>query len=313
MPRALILGLGGGFGSAVAGALHARGWELSALVRDASRLPPGLPAARLFVGDARRRDDLQRAAEGAEVLVHAANPAKYRWRGVALPMLENVAAVAESERLTVLFPGNVYVFDPADGPVFDESSPQRPITEKGRLRLAMEARLAQAAERGARVILLRMGDFIGRHAAGSWLQHLIRRVPRGIRLTLPGTSELPHTWAYLPDAAACAAALLEVRGELPAWYSLHYRGHRASFAEIATALHTAGGLEVIPHPMAWWPLRLAAPFSPLMRGVIEMRYLWQREVNLDDGRLRSIVGDRCPRTPLDEVMREMLQGPVPAD
>lgn len=302
MPKALILGISGGFGAATAEALRAHGWQLRALMREPTHLPPHLDGTEIVCGDARDHDAVWRATEDVEMIVYAANPSNYRWRGTALPMLEVTACIAEARGLTILFPANVYVFDPADGPIFDETSPRHPQTGKGHLRLAMEVRLERAARRGARVIVLRMGDFFGPHAPSAWLHHLIRRQASGCWLTTPGPSAMTHTWAYLPDAANVAAALIATRDNLPAWNLFHFHGHRASLAEIAAALQSISGQPVVLHPMRWWPLHLLAPFSPLARGVLEMRYFWRCEIHLDDRKLCEI-GLTTTHTPLGEALR----------
>ena len=164
MKTALVMGISGGFGSSAAQALAEQGWAVRALMRDPARLPAQLRNVEVVQGDAQDIEAVRKAARGVDVVVYAVNPPRYDWIGVALPMLETAAQVAEENRLTVLFPGNTYVFDPADGPDFDEQAPQRPATSKGKIRLAMEARLEQASRRGARVIVLRMGDYIGENA-----------------------------------------------------------------------------------------------------------------------------------------------------
>lgn len=304
MNTALVIGISGGFGASMAEALAAQGWAIRALMRDPARLPASLDAVDVRVGDAMDPVAVRRAAEGVDLLVYAANPPGYRWKGVALPMLDASARAAEALGLTLLFPANVYVLDPAQGPVFAEDAVPAPITGKGRLRLAMEQRLQLASRRGAQVIVLRMGDYIGAHAPSAWLGVLLQRRDRDYKLSLPGPRDLPHTWAYLPDAARAAAALAGRRAQLPAWSLFHFRGHRASLAEIAAALREVSGRPVRLSAFRWWAVRLLAPFSPLFRGLLEMRYLWRREVHLDDTALRRVLGDELVHTPLPQALAD---------
>jgi hypothetical protein len=48
-----------------------------------------------------------------------------------------------------------------------------------------------------------------------------------------------------------------------------------------------------------------SPFVTLFRELLEMRYLWQKPIGLDDARLRAFLGD-VPATPLDTAVREAL-------
>jgi nucleoside-diphosphate-sugar epimerase len=305
MKTALVMGISGGFGGAVAQALAQRGWSVRALLRDPARLPARFRGAEVVIGDAGDVDAVRRAATGADVIVYGVNPPRYDWKGTAVPMLENAARVAEEQRATVLFPGNVYVFDPAQGPVFDEGAPMQPRTGKGRMRKAMEARLEQASRRGAQVIILRMGDFIGESAPSAWLGILVKRTKTGFSVATPGPRDLVRTWAYLPDAARASAELVERRDELPAWNVFHFGGDRLSFNAITETLRAASGQPVRVKKFPWWAVRLMAPFSVLFRGLIEMRYLWYRDISLDDRKLRHALGHAVPHTPLEQALTEM--------
>jgi nucleoside-diphosphate-sugar epimerase len=55
----------------------------------------------------------------------------------------------------------------------------------------------------------------------------------------------------------------------------------------------------------WWIMRLAAPFVPMLREVMEMKYLWDRPVRLLNDRLVSVLGTE-PRTRLDDAVRATL-------
>ena len=169
----------------------------------------------------------------------------------------------------------------------------------------MELRLQQASQKGARVIVLRMGDYIGENAPSAWLGVLVKRSGKGFTVSPPGPRHLSHTWAYLPDAASTAVALAQVKDTLPAWNVFHFRGYRMSLNELAATLHSVSGKPVRLKAFPWWALRLMAPFSAMFRGVLEMRYLWNRELNLDDGKLQQVLGKPAPHTPLAQALWEI--------
>lgn len=180
-----------------------------------------------------------------------------------------------------------------------------PVTAKGGIRKAMETRLREASRRDARVIVLHMGDYIGRHAPSAWQGVLVKRNRKGLALSAPGPRDLVHTWAYLPDAAQTVAEPAAIREPLPAWNLFHFHGYRVSFDEIAETLATISGRRVGVRPFPWWALRLAAPFSVLFRGLCEMRYLCNREVNLDDRLLQRTLYKPVPHTPLARALTEI--------
>jgi hypothetical protein len=54
--------------------------------------------------------------------------------------------------------------------------------------------------------------------------------------------------------------------------------------------------------MPWRALRLAAPFWPMGREVLEMRYLWETPHRIDGARLRAALPE-LRETPLEAALR----------
>lgn len=304
MKKALILGISGGFGGHMAQALARRGYAIKALMRDTSKLPSQFKGAEVIQGDAANIEHVRNAAKGVELLVYGVNAANYRWDGVALPLLETSAQVAEEQKLTLLFPGNVYVFDPADGPVFTEASPMKSVSSKGDIRIAMEQRLQRASENGAQVIILRMGDFIGSGAPSTWLGHLIKGAKQTYSLATTGPRDLSHTWAFLPDASRTFTDLVQIKEDLAAFNVFHFRGYESSFEDMADAIQQASGKKVKLGSFPWFVLRLLAPFNATFHGLVEMRYLWNKEVKLSQDKLEKTLAKSIPHTPLSQALLE---------
>ena len=57
----------------------------------------------------------------------------------------------------------------------------------------------------------------------------------------------------------------------------------------------------------WWLIRLAQPFVPMFREIMEMRYLWQVPLRLSNARLVALLGNE-PHTPLDRAVQATLAG-----
>ncbi|WP_455210111.1 sugar nucleotide-binding protein [Kaarinaea lacus] len=302
MKTALILGITGGFGGHVAKALAEHGWSLKTLMRDPAKLPKKFGSAEVRQGNVANLEEVRQAAQGVDLIVYGINPANYQWEGKAIPWLENAATVAEENRLTIVFPGNVYVFDPENGPEFDENSPFQPVSSKGKMRMAMEERLTLASQQGAQVIVIRCGDFIGTHAPSTWIQQLIKPTSKGYTLSAPGPVQLEHTWAYLPDVAHTTAEIVANKEKLGAHNVFHYKGYRVTLEDMAEAIRDATGKEVTIKKFPWWALYLMSPFSTLFRSLIEMRYLWNNVVNLSDAKLNATLKKPVPHTPLGEAL-----------
>jgi len=303
--RALVIGATGGVGGEVASALLRHGWKVQALARDVARARRSGPeGAERVAGDAMREADIVAAARGASVVFHGANPPGYRnWRGLAIPMLRHAIAAAESAGARLIYPGNVYVYGPDAGEVVSEDSPQHPRTRKGQIRVEMEAMLHAAATRGLRTLVVRAGDFFGPHAPSSWVSAVLLRGGAALRkVVTPERPGVGHAWAYLPDLAETVALLADMEASLPSEERLNFGGHYLHGRGMAEAVQRISGGTLPIRPFNWLAVYLGAPFVTFLREVIEMRYLWQNSLRLDNARLVARLGHE-PHTPLDVAVR----------
>lgn len=308
----LVLGATGGIGGEVARQLRDAGWEVRALKRDAQE--GKREGITWLAGDAMDAQAVRRAAKGCSVIVHAVNPPGYRnWSELVLPMLDNTIAAAKAEGATVVLPGTVYNFGPDAFPLLAEDSPQRPLTRKGAIRVEMERRLEEASREGARVLIVRAGDFFGPKAGNNWFSQGLVKAGQPVRsVSYPGSAGVGHQWSYLPDVARTMVELLARRDRLDAFARFHMAGHwdadgtRMSDAirkVVARRIGTRVGVSAFP----WWLLTLASPFVVTFREMREMRYLWRTPVGMDNAKLVAFLG-REPHTPLEEAVEASLEG-----
>ena len=308
---ALVIGATGGVGGEVGRRLAARGWRVRALHRDPERARGSDGAFEWVRGDAMDAGSVVRAAEGAQVIVHGANPPGYRnWKGLALPMLESTIAAAAASGARILFPGTVYNFGPDAGAAVDEAAPQNPTTRKGAIRVAMEHRLARARDAGVRTLVVRAGDYFGPRVVNSWLAQGMLLTPGPVkRVFNPARPGVGHAWAYLPDLAETMVRLLE-RGEALADFdTFHFAGcWFEDNRELAEAIRRAADRPQAPiHPFPWPLVHALGPFNETFREMGEMTYLWRRPLRLKDDKLRRLLGS-MPQTPLDMALRLTLRG-----
>lgn len=315
-PLALVLGATGGVGGEVARRMKANGWQVRALHRDAAAMQAREPGFHWLQGDVMQAADVARAAHGASLIVHAVNPPGYRnWGTLVLPMLDNSIEAARQCGARILLPGTVYNFGADAFPAPTERSPQNPATRKGAVRAEMESRLARAAERdGVRSLVVRAGDYFGPRAGNNWFSQALVKPGRRVRTILnPGQVGVGHQWAYLPDVAETMVRLLNQEKVLAVCDSFHMAGHwdptGTGMADmVRQVLAQAGqgdGVKIRVFP--WWAMALAQPFMPLAREMQEMRYLWRTSLQMDNDRLRAVLGTE-PHTPLQQAVRETLEG-----
>jgi nucleoside-diphosphate-sugar epimerase len=308
-PIALVLGATGGIGSETALALGSRGWHIRAFYR--TPRPPGDASAWEWIqGDAMDRSSVVAAAQGARAIVHAVNPPGYRnWDTLVLPMVANTIAAAEASGARILLPGTIYNYGPDAYPVLREDSAQRATTHKGRIRIALEQQLEDAARRGIRSLIVRFGDFFGPRPGGSWFSQAMVTPGRPLqRIVYPGKPAVGHSWAYLPDAAQAFAQLMDREAELEDFARFHFRGfYDADGTGMIAAIRRAAGQPSLRvRPLPWFVFGLAAPFNETMRELLATRPLWQTSIELDNSRLTRVLGSE-PQTPTDQAVLTTLR------
>jgi nucleoside-diphosphate-sugar epimerase len=313
----LVLGATGGIGGELARQLQDAGWQVRALKRGAEQAVERKDGLTWLRGDALNRQDVANAAKGCSVIVHAVNPPGYRrWSEWVLPMLDNTIASAINEGATIVLPGTVYNFGPDAFPVLHEDSPQHPLTRKGAIRVEMEQRLLKASQDGARVLIVRAGDFFGPKAANNWFSQGLVKAGQPVKtVSDPGERGVGHQWSYLPDVARTMVellALLARRDSLGAFASFHMAGHwDADGTQMSDAIRRVvlrrTGSEPRVSAFPWWLLMLASPFVTTFREMREMRYLWRTPIRMDNARLVAALGYE-PHTPLDQAVEAALIG-----
>ena len=310
----LVLGASGGIGGEVARQLRDAGWNVRALQRRASPPVERRDGMTWIRGDALNAHDVLAAANGCSVIVHAVNPPGYRrWSQLVLPMLDNTIAAASAVGATIVLPGTVYNFGPDAFPALTEESPQQPVTRKGAIRVDMERRLLAASKNGARVLIVRAGDFFGPKAANNWFsQGLVKPGQAVTVVSYPGRHGVGHQWSYLPDVARTMVELLAHRDSLAPFATFHMAGHwDANGSQMVEAIQRVVARRTGRKPRVtafpWWLLTLASPFVTTFREMREMRYLWREPVRMDNARLIAALGQE-PHTQLDEAVETTLVG-----
>jgi nucleoside-diphosphate-sugar epimerase len=309
---ALVVGATGGVGGAVAKRLLAGGWRVRAVNRDpqTAQRTSGRPGLEWVKGDAMIEADVVAAAEGASLVVHGANPPGYKnWAGLQLPMLNASIAAARAAGARLVFPGTVYNYGPDAFPGLTETSPQHPRSRKGAIRVRMEEALARASrEDGLRVLIVRAGDFFGPRPGNNWLsQGLVKPGKPIAAVTYPGPLSVPHCWAYLPDVAETMVRLAEDEANLANFEVFHMCGQTLTGDELVAALQAVAGRKLPVSRLPWLAVHAMAPFNETMREMLEMRYLWETPVLLDNSHLVARLGAE-PHTPIVDALRRALEG-----
>ncbi|GGA19450.1 epimerase [Neptunicoccus cionae] len=268
----LILGASGRFGRSMGVAFERKGWQI-----------------RRFD---RKRDDLETAAKGVDIIVHGWNPPYHRWAKDMPEQTRMVISAARKSGATVLLAGNVYVYG-ADAPeVFSSDTPHHAENLMGRLRIELEQALKQS---GVPTIILRAGDFLDTKASGNWFDMIVSKPVAKGRIAYPGPVDTTHAWAYLPDFCRAFVELAEKRESLPQFTTLNFEGYTLTGQEMARILGVQAGR------FNWLQIYALAPFWPLGRRILEMRYLWHKPHRIDGGAFQKVLPDFV-QTPVAEAV-----------
>jgi nucleoside-diphosphate-sugar epimerase len=301
--RILILGAAGRLGRVAAETFRDAGWSVASLVR-ANALDRIARGTQPVAANALDGEALVAAARGADVILHALNPPITEWEKLALPYAYTAIEAAEASGATLLFPGNVYNYGHDMPAVLDEATPMRPTMRKGQLRVIIEQRMREAADRGVRTLVIRGGDYFG-GGRGSWFDLVIVKDIARSRVTYPGPLDVIHEWAYVPDFAAAMVRLAEKRAEFEPFATFGFAGHAVTGREFATAIRNATVDPIKVKPMSWWLIHALRPIMKVPRELSELSYLWHRPHRIDGTKLTAAIGE-LPHTPLDQAMAHAL-------
>lgn len=284
--KVVILGINGHIGRAAAEAFVAAGWDVAGMARTDKA---GVPGVRFVRGDSDSVEDMRRAIGDAEVVVNALNLPYHQWdKGRMEAQMGRVAEALGQSGKTMLFPGNIYNFSRADRELTPELV-QRPETPRGEIRMRVEQMFEAAAARGdMQVIILRGGDFYGPGSSGDWFDQAILSAKGKVQMM--GAPEVGHSWAYLPDLARAFEALASLRKTLGPFERFHFAGNFVTGEQMAAAIVKAAPvtLKVSRFPLGL--LRLLGLFSPMLREVSKMGYIWRHPMELRDSRLDALLG-----------------------
>jgi nucleoside-diphosphate-sugar epimerase len=300
----VVLGAGGGTGSAVVDELVVRGLPVRAVTRTGStNVRAGVEQV---AADIAEPDGARRACAGAAVVYHCAQPPYTKWVDLFPPLTRTVLDGAADAGAKLVFADNLYVYGPPEG-VMTEETPQRAQGKKGRIRIEMATEILRAHGDGRlRCTIGRSSDYYGPRGTSTTAgDNLMKPVLRGKRARWLGSLDQPHTLNYLEDMARALVTLgerEEADGEvwhLPAAETLTGR-------QFLTLLYEAAGLApkmgVAPRPM----IRLIGVFDPLVRELNETLYQFERPFVSDASKFQGAFGPLEP-TPHPEAVRRTVE------
>jgi farnesol dehydrogenase len=217
--KILVTGVTGFLGGRAAGRFAAAGHTVRGLARDPARwkAPAG---SESVAGDVTDPDAFRRAAEGCEVIFHAAALVRVWVRDradverVNVGGLRNAAAAARGSGARLVYTSSFIALGPSDGAVLDELSPrstERFHNDYERTKTLADREARRLWREGVPIVRLYPGVIFGpgeltqgNHVVALLLQHARGRLPG-----LLGRGDLPQCFAFVEDVVDGALAAVE--------------------------------------------------------------------------------------------------------
>jgi nucleoside-diphosphate-sugar epimerase len=301
--KVALFGAAGAIGPAAASEFLARGHEVRAVARDAARLRAALPSrTEAFVADLADPAAARAAADGMDAIVYAVGVPynHFELHPQFMRITLDAARAAGVRELIVI--SSVYAYGRPQTPTVAETHPRDPHTRKGRWRKEQEdLTLAAHDPNGLQTLVLRLPDFYGPGAGNTASAYALKNIAAGKPADVLGPVTTPHEWVYVPDVAPVLAGLLERPNAFGTAYNLAGPGTLTEL-QFVQKLFAAAGRPLRYREAGPLVLRALGIFDPVLRELVEMAYLHQTPVLLDDAKLHAVLGT-IAKTPYDEGIR----------
>jgi nucleoside-diphosphate-sugar epimerase len=291
----------GPIGTAVAKLLADQGEQVRIVTRSGGG--PSHPAIERVTADAADAARLRELTTGAAALYNCANPPYHRWPTDWPPIAAAMLNAAETSGAVLATTGNLYGYGPVLRPM-TEDTPLAATGRKGRVRIKMWQDALAAHEAGrVRVTEVRGSDYVGVGAASVLTLAVLPALAAGRTARVPADIDLPHSFTYTGDVARMlVTAARDERAWGRAWHvptnpPVMIRDLAQRYFRIAG--HPKAKVTGLPR---WLP-RTIAPFSAMVRELVEMDYQFYAPFVLDSSAATRTFG--LTPTDLDAALSEM--------
>ncbi len=306
--KAAIFGAAGAIGPAVAAELERRGIPFRAVGRNRGKLAKAfgrMAHAEIFDADLAELRPASAAARGVDTIIYTVGlpyPAHHLHPALMRTTVEAAAAM-QVKRLVLV--SSVYPYGVPRTSSVAETHPRQPETRKGQFRKEQEDIALEGKKSQVEGLVVRLPDFYGPGADNSLANPIFQAALAGKTANWVGPVNTPHEFVYVPDTGPVIvdlASCAECYGE--AW---NYGGPGdINTMDFITRIYRAVGRPPKYRTVGRGLLKIMGWFNPLYREVVEMLYLEETPVILDDRKLLAKFGE-VKKTSYDEGIRQTLE------
>jgi nucleoside-diphosphate-sugar epimerase len=306
--KAAVFGAAGAIGPQVAAELDRRAIPFRAVGRSRGRLEKAfgkMAHAEVFDADLSDLGAATAAARGVDTIIYSVGlPYPSHNLHPALMRTTVDAAIAMQVRRLVLV-SSVYGYGVPRSARVAETHPRQPDTRKGKFRKEQEDIVLEARQKGPLDgLVVRLPDFYGPGADNSLANPIFGAALAGKTANWVGPVNTPHEFVFVPDTGPVIVDLASCESCYGEAWNFAGPGEINSL-DFITRVYRAAGRAPKYRTVGRGMLKIMGWFSPLFRELVEMVYLQETPVMLDDRKLLA----RFPgvkKTSYDEGIRQTL-------
>jgi nucleoside-diphosphate-sugar epimerase len=308
MQQVAIFGAAGAIGTAVARELERRGIPFRAVGRSREKLERAfgkMAHAEIFPADLTESRSAGAAARGVDTVIYCVGLPypSHRLHPVLMRTTVEAAKMVKVARLVLV--SSVYGYGVPRSSRVAETHSRNPHTQKGKYRKEQEDIVLGAhAAGGLQSLIVRLPDFYGPNADVGLANPIFHAALQGKTANWVGPVNTLHEFVFVPDTGPVIADLAsrdECFGE--AW---NFGGPGViNTMDFITRIYRAVGRSPKYRTVGAAMLKLLGLFNPTMREVVEMLYLQETPVILDDSKL--LAKFPVKKTSYDEGIEKTLE------
>jgi nucleoside-diphosphate-sugar epimerase len=306
-----IFGATGAIGPVVVPELRSRGHRVRVVGRDTARLAGFGSGVEVVAADLMDPAGAAAAAAGMDAILYAVGVPYHRF-DLHPPMMRTTVAAAKAAGVgRLIHISTVYPYGRPQAERVAENHPRDPHTFKGRMRKEQEDIVLEAHDPGGlQTLVLRPPDFYGPTAANSLVAYALKAMLAGKPADLLAPVNTPHEWIYVPDLAPVLADLFALDHGYGTAYNVAGAGVLTE-RQFIGKLFAAANRPVKVREAGTMLLRVLGLFNPMMRELVEMSYLYETPVLLDDAKLNALLGG-LRKTSYDDGIRATVAAALDA-
>jgi len=305
--KAAIFGAAGAIGSQVAAELNRRQTPFRVVGRSRDRLQSAfgsLAHAEIFPADLSDLHSAIAAASGVDTIIYTVGlPYPSHQLHPALMRTTVEAAVASGVRRIVLV-SSVYPYGVPRTVRVAETHPRMPETRKGQYRKEQEDVVLEAAKSQIDGLVVRLPDFYGPGADNSLANPIFRAALADRTANWIGPVNTPHEFMFVPDTGP---VIVDLAGSESCYGEAWNFGGPGPIntLDFITRIYRALGRAPKYRTVGRTFLKVTGWVNPLFRELVEMLYLEETPVILDDNKLLAKFPG-TQKTPYDQGIRLTL-------